>query len=86
MLIIYAFPGELHDYMGASKGRSFGMPVDAFIQQTYRELLDGNDYIVIGELPGTDKLREMINERRSGFEKLSKILNPTMAPYTKKEV
>ncbi|KXH26483.1 hypothetical protein CSAL01_05406 [Colletotrichum salicis] len=38
---------ELHDYIGKEKGRSLGMPVDVFADETYKQLVLGTEHILV---------------------------------------
>ncbi|KAH8898976.1 NAD(P)-binding protein [Thozetella sp. PMI_491] len=46
---------ELHDYMGEEAGRSMGMPVDQFVDETYAQLAAGAESVMVGTLGGTPK-------------------------------
>ncbi|KAF2810409.1 short-chain dehydrogenase/oxidoreductase [Mytilinidion resinicola] len=66
---------ELHDYMGA-RGREMGMPVADFTDAAFAGLASGNDEIFIGDLSvvSAERLGRIVNERRSAFNDLSKML------------
>lgn len=64
---------ELHDYAGP-RGRLVGMPLDQFTEIAYRELLAGDDLILIDSIaiePRED-YTELLEKRRSIFNKMSK--------------
>jgi hypothetical protein len=65
---------ELHDYMGAEKGRTLGMPVDEFIDAAMAGLLSDKDQIVIGSVGPVAEFDDIVNNRRRAFENLAKIL------------
>ncbi|KAJ5970872.1 uncharacterized protein N7479_000790 [Penicillium vulpinum] len=65
---------ELHDYMGEEAGRQLGMPLDTFTEQVYQGLAEGSDQIVIGSIGPADTFNGIVNNRRSAFENLSKIM------------
>lgn len=55
-------------------GRKFGMLLDEFTQEVYEGFLTGNDQIVIGSIGPVDFFNEIIDERRTVFEKLVKVI------------
>ncbi|KAL4882670.1 hypothetical protein BJY04DRAFT_217163 [Aspergillus karnatakaensis] len=65
---------ELHDYMGEDAGRKLGMPLDAFIEQTYEGLVAGKDEIIIGSIGPADIFNEIVTKRRTAFENLAKVM------------
>ncbi|KAJ5705670.1 hypothetical protein N7455_004845 [Penicillium solitum] len=65
---------ELHDYMGEDAGRQLGMPLDAFTQQVYQGLAEGKDQIVIGSIGPVDTFNGIVDNRRTAFENLSKMM------------
>lgn len=65
---------EIHDYMGAERGRQFGMPIDAFTEEAYQGILSGKDQIVIGSIGPADTFNEIIDKRRTAFENLSQLI------------
>ncbi|KAJ6031403.1 hypothetical protein N7540_002135 [Penicillium herquei] len=65
---------ELHDYMGEEAGRNVGMPLDTFIQEVYRALAEGRDQIVIGSVGPAEIFNRIVDNRRTAFENLAKIM------------
>ncbi|OQU98473.1 hypothetical protein CLAIMM_04258 [Cladophialophora immunda] len=64
---------ELHDYLGAERGRSMGMPVDKFIEAAFEGLASGSDQIVIGAVGSAEIFNDIIAKRRTLFENLVKM-------------
>ncbi|KAJ5261283.1 hypothetical protein N7478_011878 [Penicillium angulare] len=62
---------ELHDYLGEEKGRAFGMPLDQFTDAAHKDLLAGQDQIIIGAIGPADIFKEIVDKRRQGFENLA---------------
>lgn len=71
---------ELHDYMGEEKGRSMGMPVDVFVDQTFKGLEAGKDQVPVGTILGTSEedLGEIVDKRRVAAERLQEGLMKMM--------
>ncbi|KAL9583098.1 MAG: hypothetical protein Q9203_005219, partial [Teloschistes exilis] len=71
---------ELHDYMGEEKGRSMGMPVDIFVDQTFKGLEAGKDQVPVGTILGTSEedLGEIVDKRRAAAERLQEGLMKMM--------
>jgi len=72
---------ELHDYMGAEKGRALGMPLRQFTEAAYAGLAEGKDEIVIGAVgppPFNEDMHrtfhEIVEKRRTLFSYLAKLL------------
>ncbi|EXJ59037.1 hypothetical protein A1O7_06468 [Cladophialophora yegresii CBS 114405] len=65
---------ELHDYMGADKGRKLGMPVDRFCDAAFDGLLSGSDQIVIGSVGPAQFFNDIVDKRRQTFENLAKMM------------
>ncbi|KIW85859.1 hypothetical protein Z517_01252 [Fonsecaea pedrosoi CBS 271.37] len=65
---------ELHDYMGADKGRALGMPIDKFTQAAYDGLVSGNDQIVIGAVGSAETFNDVVEKRRTLFQNLAKMM------------
>jgi hypothetical protein len=65
---------ELHDYMGAEKGRQLGMPLDKFTNEAFAGLVSGKDQIIIGSIGPADVFNEIVDKRRTAFENLSKMM------------
>lgn len=64
---------ELHDYNGPD-GRKMGMPVDAFVDEAYKGLVEGSDQIVIGAVGPQERFDGIVNQRRAAFEDLAKFI------------
>lgn len=66
-------PAELHDYLGEKIGRSFGMEPDVFAEETYNELLKGDDLVVIGSIATEprESYMELVDKRRTMFKTLT---------------
>ena len=60
--------------MGEEAGRRFGMPLNAFTKEAYKELAAGNDEIVIGSIGPSETFNEIVNKRRSVFNALAKLM------------
>lgn len=65
---------ELHDYMGPGTGRELGMPVGAYVDETYKGLVSGSDQIVVGSIGPADTFNEIVDKRRNAFENLAKMM------------
>lgn len=65
---------ELHDYMSPESGRKLGMPVHAFVDETYKGLVSGSDQVIIGSIGPADTFNEIIDKRRSAFQNLAKMM------------
>ncbi|OAL32776.1 hypothetical protein AYO20_07732 [Fonsecaea nubica] len=65
---------ELHDYMGADKGRALGMPIDKFTQAAYDGLVSGSDQIVIGAVGSAETFNDVVEKRRTLFQNLAKMM------------
>ncbi|KAJ5738479.1 hypothetical protein N7493_001634 [Penicillium malachiteum] len=65
---------ELHDYMGEEAGRNVGMPLETFIQQVFDGLTEGRDQIVIGSIGPAEIFHAIVDNRRTAFESLAKIM------------
>ncbi|KAL8709218.1 MAG: hypothetical protein Q9220_005960 [cf. Caloplaca sp. 1 TL-2023] len=68
---------ELHDYMG-DRGRSMGMPLDAFTNEAYASLASGKDQIIIGAIGDAGTFNEMVDKRRAATEKFHDFLQSQM--------
>ena len=55
-------------------GRQLGMPVRAFVDETYKGLVAGKDQVIIGSVGPADTFNEMIDKRRNAFENLAKLM------------
>ncbi|KAL9106341.1 MAG: hypothetical protein Q9227_008610 [Pyrenula ochraceoflavens] len=69
-------PAELHDYLGPTKGRAMGMPVDQFTSEAYAGLQSGSDHVIVGAAgPGSKEgFDEIVRLRRERFEGLSGVI------------
>ncbi|KUJ13967.1 oxidoreductase [Mollisia scopiformis] len=65
---------ELHDYMGAETGRKMGMPLEDFTKLVMDGFYAGHDQIVIGSILDPTTFNEIVNKRRTAFEKLAEII------------
>lgn len=65
---------ELHDYIGEEAGRKLGMPLDTFTEQAYQALAEGKDEIIIGSIGPADTFNRIVDDRRTAFENLAKIM------------
>lgn len=65
---------ELHDYMGHESGRQLGMPVRAYVDETYQGLDSGSDQVVVGSIGPADTFNEIIDKRRDAFQNLAKMM------------
>ncbi|KAL4998772.1 hypothetical protein BDV10DRAFT_194105 [Aspergillus recurvatus] len=66
---------ELHDYMGAH-GATIGMPLDEFINETFRGLQKGLDQVIVGNVVDKETFLDIVEKRRSLFEKLAAKMPP----------
>ena len=57
--------------MGEERGRQFGMPLAAFIDEAYKGLASGSDQTIIGAIGPNDTFHEIIDKRRTAFENLA---------------
>ena len=60
--------------MGEDKGRSFGMPLNAFTDEAYKGLASRKDQIVIGSLGPAEPFHEIVDKRRIAFEKFAEMM------------
>ncbi|KAG7081114.1 short-chain dehydrogenase reductase family [Colletotrichum scovillei] len=67
-------PAELHDYMGEEKGRSMGMPVDAFTNETYKQLVSGTEHILVGSVGPEEPFLQLVKARQKQSDDLSKFM------------
>ncbi|KAK1468389.1 hypothetical protein CMEL01_00156 [Colletotrichum melonis] len=65
---------ELHDYMGKEKGRSMGMPVDAFTNETYKQLVSGTEHILVGSVGLEEPFLQLVKARQKQSDDLSKFM------------
>lgn len=66
---------ELHDYMSPKIGRSVGVPLDQFIDETFAGLLSGKDQVVVGSIGPVDLFHQIVNKRRESFEELAALMD-----------
>ena len=64
--------------MGEEKGRSMGMPVDEFVEQTYKGLVSGKDQVLVGAIGPPETYNAIVDNRRNAFHNLAKMLRSTM--------
>lgn len=55
-------------------GRQLGMPVRAFVDETYQGLISGSDQIIIGSIGPADTFNEIVDKRRNAFQNLAKMM------------
>lgn len=60
--------------MGPEAGRQLGMPVDAYVDQTYKGLASGSDQIIVGAIGPADTFNEIVDKRRDAFQNLAKMM------------
>ncbi|KAF9882767.1 hypothetical protein FE257_005302 [Aspergillus nanangensis] len=76
--VIEVFPPavqtELHDYMGAEKGRQMGMPLKEFTDKAWQGLLKGDDEVYIRCIPPEDRFFSIARQRRSACEEFAQLL------------
>ena len=67
--------------MDPERGRQFGMPVQDFVDETYKGLVSGKDQVIVqsvgpaetfNEIVPVETFNEIVNKRRSTFQNLSK--------------
>jgi short-subunit dehydrogenase len=64
---------EIHDNV-MPEGAKFGMPVEDYVNETYLGIVEGKDFVQIGDL-GPDKIFQDIIAKRIGlFDNLSSII------------
>ncbi|KAL4810971.1 hypothetical protein BDV18DRAFT_155585 [Aspergillus unguis] len=61
---------ELHDYMGP-QGANLGMPLKQFVDEAFAGLQKGLDTVHVGQVGDREVFYELVEKRRSAFEKLS---------------
>lgn len=63
--------------MGEEIGRSVGMPLDAFINETYARLEAGQEeIIVVGSVGPQETFREVVEKRLVAFRELTSVFLP----------
>jgi short-subunit dehydrogenase involved in D-alanine esterification of teichoic acids len=76
--VIEVFPPavqtELHDYMGADKGRSMGMPLDEFTEKAWQGLANGDDEVNVGHLGPEERFFSITRQRRAATEDVAERL------------
>ena len=60
--------------MGHGTGRQLGMPVDAYVDETYKGLVSGSDQIIVGAIGPADTFNEIVDKRRNAFQNLAKVM------------
>ncbi|KAG9858248.1 hypothetical protein KCV05_g773, partial [Aureobasidium melanogenum] len=70
-LSLPAVQTELHDYMGAEKGRQMGMPLDQFLDEAYEGLAAGQDHVIVGSIGPAEEFRGLVETRRRVFDNLA---------------
>ncbi|KAJ5522678.1 oxidoreductase [Penicillium frequentans] len=74
--VIEVFPPavqtELHDYMGAEKGRQMGMPLQEFTDKAWEGLVKGDDEVYVGCIPPAERFFSIAGQRRAACEEFSK--------------
>ncbi|KAJ5651508.1 oxidoreductase [Penicillium longicatenatum] len=73
--VIEVFPPavqtELHDYMGADKGRQMGMPLEEFTDKAWEGLVEGDDEVHVGFMPPEERFFSIARQRRAACEEFS---------------
>ncbi|GIK03794.1 hypothetical protein Aspvir_007868 [Aspergillus viridinutans] len=69
---------ELHDYMGAEKGRKLGMPLKEFTEKAWDGLANGADEVYVGCIPPEDRFLTIARQRRSACEDLAHSMRKMM--------
>ncbi|KAK4239142.1 hypothetical protein C8A03DRAFT_32823 [Achaetomium macrosporum] len=67
---------ELHDYMGAERGRAIGMPLAEFVEQTWSQLAAGSEEVIVG---ADEDYMKLVAHRQNRFEAMSDLLEKHMA-------
>lgn len=59
--------------MGEERGRALGMPLKDFTEVAFKELIKGDDLIVVGSIATEPRetYMELVDKRRNIFNKLS---------------
>lgn len=65
---------ELHDYMGAEKGRQMGMPLKEFTEKAWDKLANGDDEVYVGCIPPEDRFFSIARQRRSACEDFADLM------------
>lgn len=68
---------ELHDVgMGPEAGRKIGMPVDQFVEETWRGLKEGKKDVYVGSIGGSTKeqFMEIVDRRAEATDRLTELL------------
>ena len=62
--------------MGSEKGRQFGMPLPAFVEEVWKGLTLGNDEVYLGAPTGSsvEAFNDLVEKRRPAFENLTKVM------------
>lgn len=56
------------------QGRAFGMPVAAFIEQTWAQLQAGSEHVIVGAAGPEDSFKEIVKLRKENFDSLSGLM------------
>ncbi|KAJ5119761.1 hypothetical protein N7448_010430 [Penicillium atrosanguineum] len=76
--VIEVFPPavqtELHDYMGAEKGRQMGMPLGEFTEKAWQGLASGDDEVYVGCVGPEDRFFSIARQRRSACEDFAQMM------------
>lgn len=76
ILVLTGIAAEIHDYLGAERGRGMGMPVQEFVEAAYAGLVRGDDVVNVG-LPGGASQEDydaLIGARQKIFDNLSNLM------------
>jgi hypothetical protein len=60
--------------MGIETGRNLGMPLDQYIEVTYKRLVAGEDQIVVGAVGPAETFNGIVEKRRTIFTNLAKLM------------
>lgn len=60
--------------MGHETGRQLGMPLRAYVDETYKGLVSGSDQVVVGSIGPADTFNEIVDKRRNTFQNLAKMM------------
>ena len=58
--------------MDPERGRQLGMPLQDFVDETYKGLVSGSDQVIVESIGPAETFHDIVNKRRSTFENLSK--------------
>ena len=60
--------------MDPERGRQLGMPVQEFVDETYKGLVSGSDQVIVESVGPADTFNEIVDKRRSAFLNLAKMM------------